>query len=406
MDIFQELELDKGKGIYFIGDNFRQTVITESCVPAYDFGEGPHRASVYTPNRFYKPVSDDLYPAHRRERFLSDIKAIAIDVDYLRAGYTGDPLGAFRTLVEPHIGSILPIPSYIEYGHQFRLIYVLREHIVLRTGTRAKWLRTVKAVTSYFARVLNEKEDICAEPQKPASFFRVPGSINEKTGDVIHLLPYSDERYSIQELLDLWMPEWKKPQERSCGFAKKRKPKSKKISRTAPLTLWRERAKTFEELRSRPDIPRQNLCFLYANALLWLGEKDVLEKVKQFNSGFKRPLPIKEITSKLGSQIKTGRKYKVSNKTINEMLGMEVEVMTKRERDKLEKIAAGKTRKQLAEKNYRIVKGLYLQGVKRCDIVKMTGLSVDTVKKYKKRMTAELNSDQIPGQLNLSDLSF
>ena len=56
--------------------------------------------------------------------------------------------------------------------------------------------------------------------------------------------------------------------------------------------------------------------------------------------------------------------------------------MTKREKDKLEKIAAGATRKQIAEKNYQTVAELYRMGVKRGEIAERTGLSLNTIIKY------------------------
>lgn len=334
----------------------------------------------FTPNHF-------KCQNKRTENMLADIHALAVDIDYKKSDGINTslkPLEVFTGLVEPLIGKIAP-PSYIEYGNQLRLIYILAEPVRLYKGKRARWITTCKSITRYFAKVLNEEADLCAEPQQLCSFFRVPLSVNEKTGDIIQVVPYSDERYTAQELLDGYIPVAPKR-----DIVVHRKGKVLKVH--TPNTLWIERKGAFERARTLEGVHRQNLCHLYATALLWLDSPDVLASVLEFNKGFPKPYSEKYLRSKLSAQIRSRKKYRYTNSKINEMVGKEIIKMTKREKAKLEKIKNGTTRKQIAESNYQKVCALYDGGMGFREIADTLSLSEKRVQQLITKHRKELKA--------------
>ena len=368
----QSLYGDKYKSIYFTALDYKHPKVVNGSCPLVE-----QKVKFYTPNRF-------TCQNNRREDNLSDIGVLALDIDYKKSKSVNtslEPLDAFYGLVEGYIGSILPPPSYIEYGNQLRCIYILREPVRLYKGKRVSWINLCKRLASEWSKCLNLEIDICCEAQKPASFYRMPGRKNEKSGDTIHIKAYSSERYTVQELIDEYLPDYK---------PKRHVVLSRKGNVTVfhnERTLWLNRLAELSKVKDKV-MHRYPLLWIYACGCQWLYGDNALEEVLSFNGTLKHPYPVKSLTSKLSSQFREDKRYKFRNGTINEYLGIEVFTMTKREKDKLEKIAAGTTRKQLAEKNYQTVVELYRMGIKRQEIAERTGLSLDRVRqlitKYRK----------------------
>lgn len=325
------------------------------------------------------------------------IRALALDVDYKSAQSFNTklkPLAVFEGVIEPMISEyMIPAPNYIEYGHQLRLIYLLREPINLKNNANMK--NTAYTVLSRLADKMNNEFDLNVEPQKINSYFRFPGSINSKDGSTVHVIPYSTEKLTIQEIINDYLPplpkwydDWKK---------KKTLASKSKSGVTKPnnlFKLWTDRKALFLSLRSREGIPREKLVHLYAQSLLWLNEvsntEELIRKLLEFNDGFPSPLLTKEIRSKFRTEF--NRKYQYSNNRIRDELGLsEKEIpMTNKEACRIR--MGGKTRKQIAEAHFEQAKKLYFEGKTRKEMMAELGLSEAQIKRYRKRIREELNS--------------
>jgi len=337
-----------------------------------------------TPNLFKNGSATQI--GHKIEDLLC-ISAFGIDVDYRRieAYENLSPDVFFNLLLDDGVLDRLPPFSYVEMGHQMRLIYILSEPILTcqRGGKSAE--KALKAIQKRICAVLNDELGDIADPQPFSSFFRVPGSRNTKTYPPVKVkvFKHSEERFTFKELFDYlpdlpdWYATWKKRKKLTV------EKKSKKVYLLHnTFTLCRSRASFFESLRERPHIPRKCLLWLWVNNQLTMGEC-TLDDAYAFNRGFPTPLRESVIKSKIGAQIKSKKIYKVSNAYISNLLHLEEgELMTKREMERLEKIRAGQTRQQIAEAHRMEAHRLKEQGKTYKQIAEIMGLSIDGVKKY------------------------
>lgn len=372
-----EIPIIQTKRVYYTKVEGRTTLPSNrSYTPLY-----PEDAQ-FTPNLF-KNDSD----ASNELRSLFLVRSIAIDVDFNKNPSYKDK-GAYNVWSYLRdeldiIGTKIPDPSYIEYGHNFRLIYILEEDVAV--GTKGN-LRTLQALVKRICEIINTEGDFHAEPQKLNSFYRYPGSINTKDGSTVRVEQVSKERFTFQEMFEYLpdLPEWYEKWKSNKETVVSKKGKVAKIHNR--YSLCKERIAWFESLAKKGyDENRYNLCYLYAQHLAQIDEYD-LEKVLSFNSMLHAPLPEKELQSKL-NYITKYKNYRYSDETISQMLG--VEKMTKREMEKQAKILAGTTRKQIAEANYQKAVALKKQGLTQEQIAKEMGMSIDSIKKYYKRMREE-----------------
>lgn len=358
----------------------------------------------YTPN-LYKVNSVDVKSSTRVSDAMILVSTMAIDIDYYKlydrdywtlwemqgpypkcSGHHPDPMSFFHGVIEEHIGGVIPEPSYIEHGHGLRLIYVLKEPIKL-SGKKPKGAKSItKAYSSTVSKLteaLNEAlgYKIC-EPHPMNSFYRVPGTKNEKNKQIVKFEAYSDIRYTLQEIMDGYLPSLPKWYEDRDVVAVEKKKGLVKLH--SPYQLWTDRMTVFKEIARTDYINRQNLCFCYLCGLMQTGyEGDLMDAVLDFNDTLIEPLPEKELRSKLGYQVRSNKCYPLSNKKINELIGrgiFEERKHTKRDREKAEKIAAGTTRKQVAERHYREVIELKKKGLTNPAIAEKVGIALKTVK--------------------------
>lgn len=374
--IFDELFNRKKVGCMFyrIDGKERKIPVCQDSILCYDGSNLFWKKDTevyYSPNLFVNNA------ASRTEANIFALNSIAIDIDYKKSGLNTSvsPLDFFYGVIEEYVGSIIPEPSYIEYGHQLRLIYVFDESVVV--WKEKDLLRLAKVLVKKFADFLNTACECNAEPQKINSFYRYPGSVNKKDGSIVSLIPYSDERLTIQEMADEYLPdlpEWYKRK----GEIKK---KNKNDNLISGKQLWNYRLGIIMENQTNPLINREELCHLYVQALKWTDYNgDILEAVIEFNEGLAVPLKKKEVTSKLSAEIKTGKKYNYSNKTMNCHLGAEIFGVKEKPVNK---------RRQIADKHYTEAISLYKSGYSRSDIAKIFDLSIRTIKGYINRYNKE-----------------
>lgn len=168
----------------------------------------------FTPNTF-RPCGSFDGDAHERNLFRICSWALDVDYDknphYIRDSYT--PLQIFGLLEDLISRNILPAPNWIEYGHCFRMIYILKDPVGYQTGK--KMIRYLKKIQDYFCKIINTELDLHCERQKLASYYRVPGSVNSKDGSIISVTKISSNKLSLDDLSE-YMPE-KKTFERTPG---------------------------------------------------------------------------------------------------------------------------------------------------------------------------------------------
>ena len=237
----------------------------------------------------------------------------ALDIDYkkIAGNEFKDPQGYwFEYLSSAVEDGLIPCPTYIEYGHQLRLIYILDAPIGCKNGHTL--IKAIKLLQDTFVKRLNDSYNCNAERQTLSSYYRVPGSVNNKDGSYVQVMKITDDRFSVQELMDDYLPRY---------TGKRSKPIKKHYINTS--TLCKNRIHDYEILRTVKDIPREKLCFLYANTYRQLyPSQSCLSAVLKFNAGFSRPLSSKEIQSKLGAQLRSGHIYRYRNQTVLNMLGI------------------------------------------------------------------------------------
>ena len=307
------------------------------------------------------------------------IQTIALDIDYKKTcNAIAKPLDFFTNIIEEEIGSCIPAPSYIEYGNQLRLIYILSKPIAV-TKAR-KMIDLAKIVVRRLSDRLNENTGCNCEAQKINSFYRVPLSINTKTGNVVRVIKYTDERYTLQEIIDEYLPDlpdWYENWKEKRTIVQK---EGKTIKLHNSYQLWEDRKEIFKELRLKENIPRELLMHLYAQSVLYTeDDENLMEKLVEFNSGFPVPLKKKEILSKFRLE----RKYKYRNSTINNLLGLDEETspfsLSKKEKELNLKKMKGESRKQKTEAQKEKINQLLENGVSKSEVAKKLNISKSRV---------------------------
>lgn len=334
----------------------------------------------------------------RTEENIESIYTFALDIDYHKNPILAHikPLDYAWYIIEQEI---VPTPNYIEYGHNIRFIYVLDKYLSLKKSKECiTWL---KRITSYYSNKLNEELDCHCEPQTINSFFRLPGSRNPKDGSIIQIQKVSNVYLTAQEYLDElpdlpdWYDKWKDKQTLV--------EKSDNILKPHNLgTLGNDRIKfcqVVQNLMNNGQVPtkRELLLHIYCESLKMLiryGYEYNLEyELKEFNNSFN--IPMKE--NILKTILREKRNYSYKDKTLIEMFEIPDNMkgdlnikMTKREREKEEKIAAGKTRSQVAEAQYQKFVQYKKLGKKQNEIKKIMNIgSNHTLAKWNKRYKEE-----------------
>lgn len=256
------------------------------------------------------------------------INTIAVDIDYKKKTQFKElkPEQVIKLLELDYFGRTIAEPTFIEYGNQIRLIYVLSDTVYVPKGKPASKVLCDR-ISEVFAR---ELIDFGAEVQKSEKFLRIPYSINNKTKDIVYIKKYSDYKYSLSELQELWLdelPEWYD----RWSLKKERKLKSKfNIN-----NFNKQRLSDFEKIQdylnniNHMDF-RKRLCFLYHNYSLLVLKKDkriknpeakALKMMLEYNSKFKKPLKENNIVG--DTKFLRGKQYIYSNKKLLSFLELD-----------------------------------------------------------------------------------
>ena len=300
---------------------------------------------------------------------LYHVYAFAIDIDYRNdrraAGYRDflgmmEPLDYARAVVHVCLcDNGLPVPNYIEYGRNVRLVYILEEPIYARSKQGRDILKKLNRFQRYLVEKINEWDPCAhAETQGFEKGFRVPGSINGKNLAVVRMEKVSGYFYPFGELFDYLPPAISKEEflRRKAEITNKKKKKLSAASAAKRAAAWmaasvvgatmapqdgwpakrgdvgcREASMLMHRLcalrsaRQLPDIRREETTFVYTSTYQSLfGPCDTKAVAHEFNDGFPNPLPYIEVEHKLQ---KIRKDYKFRDETIADKTGIPVEFL-------------------------------------------------------------------------------
>lgn len=254
-------------------------------------------------------------PGRASRDALFNVYNFCIDVDY-KAGRdrdvpVRDAVAAVWELFGQPFGNEIPMPAYIEYGNQFRLIYCLEGHL----SSERQW-GAIELVARKIVQALNDYEDFDfhAETQPLTSYIRFPGSVNAKdkrhAPAVRFIKTFLSKdgceidipaRRTLGEYMDIvlgewerpdWYEQWKKAEKRSgkAPAASKRRARSLKElnhSRMEDIVKIRNHVIQHGEVGYR-----DKLCFAYFIHAKQYFEcpGEALQALRRFNAGFSLPL--------------------------------------------------------------------------------------------------------------------
>lgn len=279
----------------------------------------------------------------------------------------------------------IPTPNIVEYGHRMRLIYILAEPLLLNKA-KTKLLKGYKFLGKCYCQMINDEFGYNAEPQSPTSFVRVIGSINSKDGSFIKFKKLSEEEYTMQELFD-YVPETlidasgNKEEWYDKWVVTSRKGKVTRVYNS--YTLWNERLEWLDSIQCLIEKGnREGFLFVYLQALMWSNNFTGIEQLYQVNSRFSKPLLDKEVRSKFQANITKGKKYKLSNSKIEELVGMPLSKQASYKRRKREEqIKKGQADYQKMEIKRLAVQSLAKEGLSQRKIATQLGIALCVVNK-------------------------
>lgn len=323
-------------------------------------------------------------------------------------------------LCEMVFNGLIPCPTYIEYGRNFRLIYILEQPFVL-TKNKGRGIKLLERIQMMLTERINAYVPEWHADSAPrlTSHVRIPYSNNKRdyggydfsTGQWNPLIVrYFVEikkigpKISLQDMIDIVLPDLPDWYE---GWKTKKKAKKStektviKLPRLTPDSLSYVRMHDLETLQERGwcDGYREKMCHLYyQSALITYDHERATELTVEYNRKFAHPL--QEHTVRVEC-CHTQKLYKYKDQTIREMLECESETdlfagkaIAKKERDKAyydqkrtAKEKAGLTKKQQIEKNRKKVAEMRASGMKWQAIADALGVSLRTAKSYGKETT-------------------
>ncbi|MFT5875650.1 MAG: hypothetical protein ACI8WT_004644 [Clostridium sp.] len=255
-------------------------------------------ANIYlSPNSFYKPK--------RRIENIRKLNSLFIDLDYYTLEqYKGLSAEQIVWLLEKdYFKKSVPPPSFIVISGQGIVIYWLIEPVPYMA------LPLWNAVQKFFLEKLKE---IGADSKSidAARVSRLTGTINQKNGQATEILVFNEERYTLRDIQENYLPELndyvKNPS------VKKRGRKSKVVKLYNLYSLHHARLmdvvalQTFRKGYCRDEngdlvekSQRELMCFLYRywSCCFTNDLKKALEDTLEFNRGFICPLPESEVKS-------------------------------------------------------------------------------------------------------------
>ena len=256
-----------------------------------------------------------FYKTYRRLEYLKELKALFIDLDTYKTGFTKEQI--LMNLNDNYFKQSIPVPNLIvDSGRGLYLIWLINK---VPSMALPLW----KAVEEYFYKTLKE---FGADRQAldATRILRVPGSINSKTNTEVKIIDEYNYLYDLREIQNQYMPELSEK-------APVRRGRPKKV-----LFVYRERSLYYARLQDiiklcelrEYDLKghRELILFLYRYYSCYFTEdiEKALHDTLEVNSMFRQPLNEKEViraTRSAETVYKDQNKdYKYRNETLINLL--------------------------------------------------------------------------------------
>ena len=350
-----------------------------------------------------------FYKTYRRLEYLKELKALFIDLDTYKTGFTKEQI--LMNLNDNYFKQSIPVPNLIvDSGRGLYLIWLINK---VPSMALPLW----KAVEEYFYKTLKE---FGADRQAldATRILRVPGSINSKTNTEVKIIDEYNYLYDLREIQNEYMPELSEK-------VSVRRGRPKKV-----LFVYRERSLYYARLQDiiklcelrEYDLKghRELVLFLYRYYSCYFTEdiEKALHDTLEVNSMFRQPLSEKEViraTRSAETVYKDQNKdYKYKNETLINLLEIsdieQKEMLTiiskdeyKRRNNEYNKkkynseMAKEKYRNQLKnegklpkkeqiELKMKKIKSLRTQGFKNKEISQELNIAPKTLERYISRM--------------------
>jgi len=285
----------------------------------------------------------------RNQEHVRCLKFLYMDLDTYHTGYSNDQI--LMNLEENYFNRSIPVPSYVvSSGRGLYLLWRVDEHY----KAYSRW-KEVQEHLYHELRVFGADRSVVTDS---ARVFRIPGSINSKSGKMVEIIRDYGRKYTLYEIKQGYMDEVVNPG------------KKEKNSRFIPYAkqdkLFLDRIRDLKHLllnfRDQESAYRENILFLYRYyQLCFRGDKRrALEKTLQLNSQLVHPLPEKEVMKATASAEKyfdDNCSFKIKSETLIEFLALTEE--------EIRAMAGIPTKAKEKEKNQRKNRNAYRKRLKK-----------------------------------------
>lgn len=391
------LNKEAGKSYFYPINSLKDKFKLSSILHSYTFNQNIDLMYSLATYKTMKGATDEN---------VFSIPLIQIDVDYRKIPkYKEDtPKQVWQTILDTEVGNTIPYPSAIEYGHQLRLLYKLKDLYVNQTS------KASKNVARRISKVLSERlSHYGAESQPITSHGRIAGSINSKDGSTVQIELFGHE-YEIESMKENWLnplPEW------YSEWKSKPKKKGKVIYLQDTITLNKSRLRDFFRIVDyfNGDLDgRRFLCFMVRSHALLAGYSptEAREVMLDLNNHFKYPLRPNLIEQDTRNVER--KQYAYRNENVLERLCITPEIeqkmkletiissTEKKRRDKVRKSRRYReekygnpntSKRNIIEAEKKEIKNLLAEGHKRDEICTLLGIHPKTLQRRIKELSKE-----------------
>ncbi|MEC5424321.1 hypothetical protein QGM71_12545 [Virgibacillus sp. C22-A2] len=330
-DVFVHLLNKETKDTYFYPiDTLKDKIKLSAILHSYTFSRNVDLMYSLSTYKTMKSATDEN---------VFSIPLIQIDVDYRKSSkHKGkSPQQVWQSILESEVGNTIPYPSAIEYGHQLRLLFKIKDLYVKKGSEASK--NIARRISKVFAKRLS---NYGAEAQPITSHGRIAGSINSKDGSTIQIKQFGYE-YEIEEIKEKWLdplPDW------YLEWKSKTKNKDKVVPLLNTFTLNKKRLRDYFRIVEyfNGDLDgRKFLCFMVRSHALSAGYTPMEAKnlMLEINDHFK--IPLKSHLIEQNTRNVERKQYFYKNETILEWLCITPEM---EEKMKLETIISDTEKKR------------------------------------------------------------
>lgn len=401
-------------------------------------------------DNFYMSMSSYRSMSNARAENISRVYALGVDVDY--RAITGQEelepstmIKYLNLIYEPFGG--VPKPTYIEHGHNLRMIYILEEPFNLNIKSSRKrqdCMEFLKRIEQVICDRLNNIQknpfyyslpQFNAEPHKLTSFFRVPYSLNTKyeggyydTSRKVYVVGEANrwtvdimkvgDTWDINKLARVLPPKFNNYDEWKKQKLKKEATKVERISDHRELSARRLTDLSTLQAKGWDIGHRERMCYFFWLFSMQSGRSwnEALEDTLKFNCGFKIPLREHTVKTECKPSPYYDRKFQIwrdgwERRFTDKYLQIELQCegegvftgMNNAEkcrryymRKTAQRALAGQTKEQDINQKVQAVKLYRDFGMSWQEVADALGVGIATAKRYGKRLkeTEELEQSR------------